>query len=177
MNNLSLKKYRSIWSWLLAAFLIMSSSYALAAGQVTGSKRTTVKDHRYMESHVTVYKNGEMVMSTNSWSKKHHGGLKGHSAFFVCVDNSGNAIWVSKPYKMTTIGGTWDPGTPSDHTDVDRETAPAAIGKYTSSVDIYHDAGNISQSRDAQVAAVKKAVREAGNIAKEVKDAVATALK
>lgn len=158
--------------WLIAISLLIFNTQTLAAGKVTEIKSTTVKDHRYMKSHVTVYNNGTMVMSTKSWSRKNNGGLKGHSAFFVNIDIHGNAIWVSKAYRMTTIGGKLDLSTPSEHTDTHSETAPAAIGKYTYSIDIYHNAGDISQTRDGQVDAVKKAVREAMSLGKEIKDVI-----
>ena len=98
-------------------------------------------------------------------------GLKGHSMFAVIADEKANAIWVTKAYKMKTVCGTMDVCSHRE-TDVDQEEAPSTIGKYASKIYIYHDAGDLSQNRQGQVNAVKKAIREATDIAKEVKDAV-----
>lgn len=142
------------------------------SAQLNANKRDTVKDHRYMESDVTLYHNGKLVISTTSWSKKHNGGLKNHSVFVVCIDSNGNAIWASKTYKMTTIGGTLDVGTASEYKDVNEETAPPAIGENTSSIDIYHSAGDLSQNRASQVQDIKDSISTATAIANDVKNAI-----
>lgn len=133
--------------------------------------RHDVKDHRVMETDVDIFRNGLIVMTTVSTSNKKWEGLTGHSMFAVIADDKGNAIWATTVYKMKTVCGTMDV---CSHrvTDVDQEQAPDAIGKYASSIYIYHDSGDLSQSRQAQVDSIKKAVHDATDIAKEVKDAV-----
>lgn len=168
---------KSYLVWFISIFTLVFSFNAVATEPLRATQKDTVKDHRYMKSKVTMYRNGKLVISTNSWSRKNWNGLKGHSVFVVIVDKKGNAIWASKSYRMKTIGGTKDLGTSSDHTDVNQETAPAAIGKHAHSIDIYHSAGNLSQNRDSQVRSIKKAIKTAEDIVKEVKDAVASSLK
>lgn len=162
----------------IALFTIGAAPYSASADEpVKASKEDKVKDHRYMKSDVTLYKNGKLVVETKSWSRKNFHGLKGQSVFIVCVDDKGNAIWASPAFRCTTVGGTKDPGTPSEHKDVHGEECPEAIGKHTKSIDIYHSAGDISQNRNSQVEDIKEAVKAAGDIATEVKDAVEKFLK
>ena len=167
---------RSMWlTWFISvATIILFSFNVVAAEPIKASKQDTVKDHRYMKSDVTLYKNGQLVISTKSWSRKANGGLKNQSVFVVCVDDNGNAIRVSNAFRMTTVGGTRDRFTSSEHTDVNQENTPPAIGQHTKSIDIYHSAGDLSQNRKSQVESVKEAIRIATDIAQEVKNAVET---
>lgn len=114
------------------AFLAIAfTSVTNADEPVKASKEDTVKDNRYMKSDVTLYKNGKMVIETKSWSRKNFQGLKGQSVFVVCVDDKGNTLWASKAFRCTTVGGTKDLGTASEHKDVNNEECPEAIGKHT----------------------------------------------
>lgn len=138
-----------------------------ANDQVKASKEDAVKDHRYMRSDVTLYRNGKLVIQTRSWSRKSTGGLKGQTVFVVAVDDKGNAIWVSQVHKLRTVGGRKDPTTASDRTDTNSETWPEVIARHTKSIDIYHSAGDLSQSRESQ----KRAILESAQAIKEIKEA------
>lgn len=163
---------RSIYAVALALVATLISPLA-AEEPVRASKTDTVKDHRYMESNVTLYKNGQLAIQTKCWSRKRFGGLTGQSLFVVCVDDKGNAIWVSKAFPCKTVGGLADVGTASEHTQTHTEALPEAIGKHTKAIDIFHDAGDISKRRQDQVEDVKKAIEQASDVAAEVKAAVA----
>ncbi|WP_435020563.1 hypothetical protein TA3x_001899 [Tundrisphaera sp. TA3] len=164
---------RSLASAFVFVSLIVPANYAFSQEEpLKANKRDTVKDHRYMESNATLYRNGKFVIQTRSWSKKNFQGLKGQSVFAVVVDGKGNAIWASKVHKCKTIGGTQDPGTASDRKDTNDEKWPEAIGQHAKSIDIYHDAGDLSQNRKSQVNDIKEAVKSAGEIAQEVKNAI-----
>jgi hypothetical protein len=157
---------------------VLFATYTLSADEpVKASKKDTVKDHRYMESAATLYKNGKLVLETKSWSRKSLHGLKGQSVFIVCVDDKGNAIWASKAFKCTTVGGTKDVGTSPEHKDVHGEVFPEVIGKYTKSMDIFHDAGDISRNRQSQVDDIIEAGKAGGEIIKEIKDVIVESLK
>jgi hypothetical protein len=162
--------------WLLGLLLIAITNIALASNVLSKYQRDDVSDHRVMETTTEVFKDGLIVSKTISTSNKQWEGLKGHSMFAVIVDSKGYRIWVTKPYKMTTVCGKRDF---CQHrvTNVNQESAPAAIGKNASAIHIYHSSGNLSQDRQGQVDKAKKAIREAGDIAKEVKDAVLNVLK
>lgn len=130
-----------------------------------------------METSATLYRNGKLVSETKSWSDKRLHGLKGHSFFIVCVDDKGNAIWASEAFKCTTVGGKADLATPSEHRDVHDVSLPEVIGKNTTSIDIFHDAGDISRNRKSQVEDIKEGVKAAGDIGAEIKDVVERLLR
>ena len=169
-------KFKKLFSWLLSAFILAFLSTASANNNVLSKyQRDDVSDHRVMETTTDVFKSGLIVSKTISTSNKQWVGLKGHSMFAVVADKKGYAIWVTKLYEMSTVCGKRDI---CKHrvTDTNQESAPVAIGEHASSIHIYHSSGNLSQSRKKQVNDAKKAIKEAGNIVKEVKDAVLDAL-
>lgn len=119
-----------------------------------------------MASNATLYRNGKLVVETSSRSQHITEGLKGR-VFVVCVDGNGNAIWVSQVFTCKQCGSTSDGLTPSQRTESFLAEFPEVIGRHTSSLDIFHDSGDVKDARDRWVENIKKGT----DVAKEIRDA------
>ena len=153
----------------------MSETVAVAA--LTYSERTAVKDHRYMRSHVKMYRNGYVTITTKSASSKRFEGLKGQSFYVVAGDGMGNAIWVSQVHKCKTVGGIFPDFTgEASVVDTHNEQWPPEVARCVERLDVLHSAGDLHQDREKQVKDVKESVAAAGDIIQAVKDCIISKL-
>jgi hypothetical protein len=120
-----------------------------------------------MESRVTQYRNG--LMMVDSWAKNTNwfGGMR-PKTLVVAVDNQGRAIWVSQVFTSSTLCGVLDVSCASQRRETFSETFPEAIGHYAASLDIYHaDNPNYVDLRSRLIDAIKATK----DVAQAVKDA------
>jgi hypothetical protein len=86
----------------------------------------------------------------------------------VSVDSRGRAIWVSKVFQSATVCGVFDPTCASQRRENHTDYAPAAIGQYTTRLDVFHaDSPNYRNWRNDLIDFIKSGT----DVAQAIKDA------
>jgi hypothetical protein len=142
-----------------------TNTWVRPAGPVEASKSEHVGSRKRMVTRATLYRNG--LLNVNTFSESYHPteGLTGR-VLIICVDDDARAIWVSEEFRCTTRGGRLDFTTPSKGTNNFVQNLPEPVGRYTSTLDIYHSTGPLTDWR----ARVIQAIKNTADIAREVKN-------
>ena len=151
--------------------LSQNTAYAQADKAVVAEKDGDVGNKKTMNTDVTLYRNGRMVISTYSRSRHLTEGLRGR-LYVVCVDGKGNAIWATEPDKCTTRGSKGDLFTESAGSNTFDHDIPAAVAKATDKIDIYHSTDDLDGAYQKMVENIIKTVKDSKDIVVEVRDAV-----
>jgi hypothetical protein len=147
----------------------------LPIGMLTGVLTAYEREEFNMKSlttNVTLFRNGHMLIQTNS-SCWHWGeGLRGR-VFVVCIDDQGRAIWVTEEFACTTCGSRFDITAGSKHQNVFQTVLPEVIAKYTQSLDIaQYNGASPTDWRER----LRQQIKDTTDLVDEVKTVVAESL-
>jgi hypothetical protein len=138
-----------------------------AANAATGYNAQDIGSGKHVTSNATQYSNGLLMLDSFSKNDNWFYGMR-PKTLVVSVDNHNNAIWVSHEFDSATVCGVMDPTCASQRREYFSESEPAAIGRNTVRLDIYHaDNPNYVNLRNQLIDAIKAGV----DVAQEVKDA------
>jgi hypothetical protein len=125
---------------LLAAIVYLLAARALPADEqhkpVTAKQSHALRDHRSMTTEAKLYRDGLLVVETETESTHLTRGLRGR-VFLVMVNDQGEAIAITEQFGCTTRGSTTDITTPHRGKDLFKTKIPDAVAKQTASIDIY----------------------------------------
>ena len=121
------------------------------------SETASSGSRRRIECNASLFKNGEVIIEATSTCDNNHFGIEGAHVWLILIDDKGNILWVTKQFKCKTVGGRWDPTTPSSHHDVFHETIPEEVASLISNIDILFESGPNPDSRSRLIEAIKTA--------------------
>lgn len=130
------------------------------------SETASYGSRRRIQCNASLFKNGEVIIEATSTCDNNHFGIKGAHVWLLLIDEKGNCLWVTKQFKCKTVGGRWDPTTPSSHNDVFHETIPGQVASLVSNIDILFESGPNPDSRSRIIEAIKTA----DEIGQEIKE-------
>ena len=98
-------------------------------------EKAKISTGRFMESKVTMYKNGYLQVESFTKSEQPFMGLRGWVTV-SCINAKGELIYFTDLFNCTTRGGVLDPSCPSEGWDTFVQKLPDVVGQETVLLDI-----------------------------------------
>lgn len=173
----SVRNAYDVSSWNGSAFnMTYGSAPAVASsgGVVEGGNREKLGNWKGAKGNAKFYRDGTTIITAEAWSDHKTEGLRAN-AFAVVSDAQGRALFVTPDFEFPTLGGKWDPTTPSAVTKTFTYKMPGEIGPLVKRIDLFFTTRDHNFWR-SRVGSINSAVKAYNDLDPTVKSAIEAGL-